>query len=134
MTEREKYFIETFIAKDRQERIFHELSHEKKRYKGLDRFCHQSESLLDPKKILSKGRDLFDQKEFLDLVKKHKDEDTEIISPDPYYDGMNLSLEDAIRESLFCMDALIVIGKGYAIVICEAMKGGSDKYLLVEQT
>ncbi|MBR4471262.1 MAG: hypothetical protein IKS54_08150 [Erysipelotrichaceae bacterium] len=132
MTDKEKYFIETFIAKDRQERLLYEFSHEKKRYKGLDRFSHQSKQLLDPKKIIAEGIDLFDQKVFLDHLKKHKDEEVYIASTDAYYDGMSLSLEEAIRESALFMEAVIIIGKGYAIVIGEAMKGGSDKYLLAE--
>ena len=128
----EKYFIETFIAKDRQERLLYELSHEKKRYRGLDRFSHHSKELLDPEKIFLEGIDLFENDEFLRFAKKHKDEEVTIVSADPYYDGVNRNLNDAIRESAFCMDALIIIGNGFAIVIGEAMKSGSDKYLLTE--
>lgn len=44
----EKYFVDTFVRKDRRERLWYELSHPNRRYRGLSRFCHQSTDLLRP--------------------------------------------------------------------------------------
>lgn len=45
-TENERIFCTQFINGKRQERMFYELSHPKKRVCALSRFCHNAESVL----------------------------------------------------------------------------------------
>ncbi len=43
----EERFIKNFIKKRYRERLLFELTTPKKRYDGLDRFCHQASELID---------------------------------------------------------------------------------------
>ena len=56
----EERFVRSFIQKNRQDRLLHELTSPKKRYSGISRFCHSAVDLLDPRKIRmeTSGRDL----------------------------------------------------------------------------
>ena len=127
----EKYFVDTFIRKDRRERLWFELSHPNRRYRGLSRFCHQSTDLLRPDKILLSGKDLMRQEHFQEFVKKGTGQCL-ILSPDASCDGRTCPLCDAVALCMMCLDASIVVGSHFAVVSSEAMQGGSDHFLLVE--
>ena len=127
----EQYFVQTFIKKNRRDRLLFELSAEKRRYDGLSRFCHQTGELLDPAKIIAAGDDLERRPEFLRFVKQH-DEACYVISPDYEMDGRTLQTKDAVSLAAAFYDAVIIIGSTYAIIFGEPMKGGRDKYLLSE--
>ena len=131
MEELEGYFIETFVKKEKRERLRHELSHPNKRYAGLDRFCHQAEAFLDQRKIHLQGNDLERQMEFVSFVGKHKGQCL-ILAADVYPDGQTMELEEALSFATKWTEAVIIIHHGFAIVFGEAMKGGRDKYLLLE--
>ena len=125
----EESFVQTFIREGRRERLLHELTSPKKRYRGLDRFCHRSGDLVDPRRILAEGENLETTPEFLSFVKKHNGLCT-VWSPDGNLDGLVLPFEDAVMEASVNADAVIIMGGDYAVVFGEAMKGGRDKYLL----
>ena len=127
----EQYFVQTYIKKNRRDRLFFELSAEKRRYDGLSRFCHQAGELLDPAKIIAAGDDLERRPEFLRFVKQH-DEACYVISPDYEMDGRTLQTKDAVSLAAAFYDAVIIIGSTFAIIFGEPMKGGRDKYLLSE--
>ncbi len=127
----EKDFVQNYIVKNRRERLLYELTTEKKRYQGLDRFCHECDTLLDPKKIVLKGNDVRREKDFGKYVKGH-DETCIILSPDPSLDSLKMSLNDALETIKYSLDASIVLGKGICIVRSEAMKQ-TDEYLLLEK-
>ena len=127
----EQYFVQTYIKKNRRDRLFFELSAEKRRYDGLSRFCHQAGELLDPAKIIAAGDDLERRPEFLRFVKQH-DEACYVISPDYEMDGRTLQTKDAVSMAAAFYDAVIIIGSTFAIIFGEPMKGGRDKYLLSE--
>ncbi|MBQ9343056.1 MAG: hypothetical protein IJT99_02535 [Clostridia bacterium] len=127
----EQYFVQTYIKKNRRDRLFFELSAEKRRYDGLSRFCHQAGELLDPAKIIAAGDDLERRTEFLRFVKQH-DEACYVISPYYEMDGRTLLTKDAISLAAAFYDAVIIIGSTFAIIFGEPMKGGRDKYLLSE--
>lgn len=127
----EQYFVQTYIKKNRRDRLFFELSAEKRRYDGLSRFCHQAGELLDPAKIIAAGDDLERRTEFLRFVKQH-DEACYVISPDYEMDGRTLQTKDAVSLASAFYDAVIIIGSTFAIIFGEPMKGGRDKYLLSE--
>ena len=44
----ELYFIDTYIFPNRRERLKYELTSAKKRYDGIDRFCHSAREMLKP--------------------------------------------------------------------------------------
>ena len=127
----EEYFVQTFIKRVRRERLLYELTSKKKRHDGLERFCHQAEEVLDASRIIMKGEDLDRRSELLSFVSKH-DEVCYMISPDPDRDDIVLSLEDAVNAAETCLDAVIIIGNGFALVYGEAMKDGRDKFLLTD--
>ena len=127
----EQYFVQTYIKKNRRDRLFFELSAEKRRYDGLSRFCHQAGELLDSAKIIAAGDDLERRTEFLRFVKQH-DEACYVISPDYEMDGRTLQTKDAVSLAAAFYDAVIIIGSTFAIIFGEPMKGGRDKYLLSE--
>ena len=127
----EQYFVQTYIKKNRRDRLLFELSAEKRRYDGLSRFCHQTGELLDPAKIIAAGDDLERRTEFMRFVKQH-DEACYVISPDYEMDGRTLQTKDAVSLAAAFYDAVIIIGSTFAIIFGEPMKGGRDKYLLSE--
>ncbi|MBR6300818.1 MAG: hypothetical protein IKR36_07945 [Clostridia bacterium] len=127
----EQYFVQTYIKKNRRDRLLFELSAEKRRYDGLSRFCHQAGELLDPAKIIAAGDDLERRPEFLRFV-KHHDDTCYVISPDYEMDGRTLQTKDAVSLAAAFYDAVIIIGSTFAIIFGEPMKGGRDKYLLSE--
>ena len=129
--ETERYFVSTFIRKNRRDRVMHELTDPKKRYKGLDRFCHQTTDLIDLNKVVMKGSNLEDQPGFIMFMKTH-DQEVAILSPDSFIDGQKMTFREAVVQALVCSDAVIIVGSDFAVIFAEAMKGGRDKYLLCE--
>ena len=128
---KEEYFVKNFIVKDRRERLLYELTTPKKRYDGLDRFCHQAKGLLDPSKIFMEGVYLEYDRDFERFVKQHP-EDCLVLSPAFYDDGQMSPLKEAVSFAREFPDAVILIGDGFSIVFTEPMKGGREKYLLTE--
>lgn len=124
-------FAESFIRKNRRERLLYELTTPEKRYDGLSRFCHQAEEFLDPSKIIMEGEDLERRTEFERFLRQH-DELCLVLSPELAPDGIELPLRDAVAEALLCFDAVLILGSGFAVIFGEVMKGGRGKYLLSE--
>ncbi len=127
----ERYFVQTFIRKERRERLLFDLTTPKKRYDGVSRFCHQAREFLDPAKIVIAGEDLERAPAFAKFVQAH-DELCLVLSPDFYMDEQFLPLKDAVRQAVSCFDAVLIIGSTFAVVFGEVMKGGRGKYLLSE--
>ncbi len=128
----EERFARAYIRKSRRERVLYELTTPGKRARGLDRFCHGTPELIDPAKVLLAGGDLVRQPDFARFVRKHEG-DCDILSPDPGLDGLRLSLADAVNLAFYCLDAVIILGDGFALVFGEAEKGGRDQFLLSEK-
>lgn len=129
--EDERRFVEAFVRENRRERLLHELTAPKKRYRALSRFCHQAEELLDPDRIVMAGEDLERREEFQAFVRAH-DAPCRVLSPELGGEPLRLPLSEAAAYAAFSADAVLILGDGFAVVFGEAMKGGRDKYLLVE--
>ena len=129
----EQHFVQSFIKKNRRERLLYELSTPEKRYDGVSRFCHQAKELLEPSKIMMEGEDLDRRPEFDCFVRQH-DEICFVLSPDFYTDEQFLPLRDAVQKAIICPDAVIIMGSTFAVIFGEPMKGGRGKYLLSEKT
>ena len=123
-------FVEAYVRKDRRERLLHELSNPRKRYRGLDRFCHGAADLLDPARITLAGPSLEYDAVFIAFVEARAGETCRIFSPDGGIDGLELPLAEAVAACVACLDASIIMGDGFAIVRAEAWKGGTDMWLL----
>ena len=80
----ESAFVEKFASPARKERLLHELTDPRKRYRGLDRFCHQTGELIARDNILLQGKDLAQQSAFRRFVERH-DAECAIFSPDPIW-------------------------------------------------
>lgn len=127
----EERFIKNFIKKRYRERLLFELTTPKKRYAGLDRFCHQASELIDPAKVYLEGDDLDRRTEFKVFCKKHQGL-CHVLSPEFYWDEIELPLDEAMEMAVMSLDAFLVLGDGFAIVFGEPVKGGREKYLVVE--
>ena len=127
----EQHFVQTFIRKDRRDRLLYELTTPEKRYDGVSRFCHQAKELLEPSRIIMEGEDLDRRPEFDRFVQQH-DEICFVLSPDFYMDEQFLPLKDAVEQALMCLDAVLIMGSSFAVVFGEPMKGGRGKFLLAE--
>ena len=125
----ERFFVSTFIRKDRRERLLLQLTSPSRRYEGISRFCHQAADLIDPSKILFKGKDLERQKAFTDFANGHN-ETCLCLSPDPCLHERILPFEKAPGLAFMGCDAALIIGSSFAIVVGEAVKGGREKFLL----
>ena len=127
----EQHFVQSFIRKNRRERLLYELTTPEKRYDGVSRFCHQARDFLDPARIVMEGEDLERRSEFERFVRQH-DELCLTLSPDFWMDEQFLPLQDAVRQAAVCPDAVLILGSSFAVVFGEPMKGGRGKYLLSE--
>ena len=125
----EKHFVHSFVRKGRQERLLYELTTPEKRYDGISRFCHRAEELLDPAKIVLKGKDMDRRPEFEQFVREH-DEPCFVLSPDSRMDGRYLPTKEAVSQAALCLDAVLIIGSTFAIAFGEPEKSGREKYLL----
>ena len=127
----ETHFVRSFIRKNRQERLLHELTTPEKRYDGVGRFCHQARDFLDPAKIILEGEDLERRPEFERFVRAH-DELCFVLSLDFWPDEQFLPLKDAVVQATISLDAFLILGSTFAVVFSEPIKGGREKYLLSE--
>ena len=127
----EERFIKNFIKKRYRERLLFEMTTPKKRYAGLDRFCHQASELIDPAKIYLEGDDLERRPEFKEFCKKHQGL-CRILSPEFYWEEIEAPLDEAVKMATMSLDAFLVQGDGFAVVFGEPVKGGREKYLVVE--
>ena len=69
----EQHFVQSFIIKNRRERLLYELTTPEKRYDGVSRFCHQAKELLEPAKIIMEGEDMDRRPEFDCFVRQHNE-------------------------------------------------------------
>lgn len=129
--EMEEKFIAAFIRPSRRERLTYELSHPEKRYRGLERFCHTAEELLDPEKIILKGTGFGHMLLFGEFLKEHASDPCLIISPDPTLDGIEASLQEALCRVSMSADASVIISEAFALTTEEGGKHGTMQYLSV---
>ena len=130
--EAERRFVERFVRRDRRERLLYELTNPGKRFHGLDRFCHCAAELVDERKILLRGSDLEHRPTFTDFIARHGT-DCLVLSPDPALDGLVAPLDEAAALAFAGLDAAIVLGDSFALVVGEAERGGRAAYLLAEK-
>ena len=126
----EERFAANYVRKEKRERLLYELTNPKKRYQGLDRFCHHAAELIDPGKVLLQGDDLERQDAFCRFAAVHPGP-CAVLSPDPALDGQTLPFPDAAAQAFMCADASILLGEDFALVTEEAYVGKRAHFLLV---
>ena len=124
-------FVNTFIVKNRRERLLHELTTPKKRYRGISRFCHRAKDLLDPAFLVAEGEDLERLPAFRRFVRDHSGPCL-LLSPYPWLDEEIMPLEKAVEQAAVCPDAVLILGDGFAVVFEEPQKGGRGRFWMSE--
>jgi hypothetical protein len=128
----EEYFVSTFVKKSHQERLLHELTSEKKRNRGLDRFSHHAGELLDMRFMVMNKWDPDNLPAFF-CDPERAEEPCVLMSADPWLDGRSLPFSKALRASAFSAESSIILGHGFCAVFGEAEKGGREMYLLQKE-
>ena len=82
-------------------------------------------------RIYLEGDDLDRLPEFKDFCKKHQGL-CRVLSPEFYWEETEAPLDEAVEMAVTSLDAFLVLGDGFAIVFGEPVKGGREKYLVVE--
>lgn len=125
----EKSFVKRFIKKTKQDRLLFELSG-KKRQHGIERFCHNTEDLIDTERIAYSGNNLF-LDEILRIIKQYKvPESCYIIACQKELDKKHVSFEDALGLVLGNGMAAIIICNDFAIIETEQYSGTPFRYIL----
>lgn len=124
----EQAFVEKYINKRYKERLQFELSSEKKRQVGLDRFSHDAELLIDSKKLSLKTNA---PTQTLFSTWFGNSTDVYVLS-DKYIDGKEMSITDAYQYAVSEYCAVIICGDGCAVIKSES-EGNSKFYLLKDQ-
>ena len=133
----EERFVRVFVRRERRDRLLHELTNPKKRYRGLDRFCHTADELLNPAKVLIAGTDATWKQDLAVFARAHAKTACAVLSPDSEIDGLEFAFADAVAVAQASSDAAIVVGgdegDAFAYVQAEAYLGPRDCWLLVER-
>lgn len=133
----EERFARVFVRRERRDRLLCELTNPKKRYRGLDRFCHTAGELLNPAKVLASSADATWEQDLAAFTRAHAKTAGTILSPDAEIDGLALAFADAVAVTAASSDAAIVVGgaegDAFAYVQAEAYLGPRDRWLLAER-
>ena len=125
----EKSFIEKYVIKNKQDRLIFELSG-KKRRDGLGRFCHNTEEIINPDRIVSHGNKLFFD-EISAIAKQYNAPGScYIMAYNENLDRQTCSLNDALKLVLGNGMAAIIICDNLAIIETEQSFGTPWRYIL----
>ena len=126
--ELETAFVKNFIKKQYQERLLFELNSPKKREDFIWRFCHRTEVIVNPQRIILKGTKI--AKEDLDNEIKQIKGDVYVLSLD-YPEGQMMNVQEALAyfEDEY-MPVIIMFADNLAFIKTEVEYGAPEKYLL----
>jgi hypothetical protein len=131
----EETFVNTFVLKERRERAAFELSSDSKRWKFLDRLCHEFSGVLDTRYFRPVDEIGYDPVALARRLKSLGAGDTcHVISWNDKVDGKDIPLEEAARAVMSSGFASILICVPDALAYFEAeqVKGPPPRYLLVK--
>jgi hypothetical protein len=136
MNPTEEAFVNAFVWKYRRERALFELSSESKRWKFLNRLCHDYEGVFDPRYLQSLpelGHDPAGL--FMRLRELGAGSMCQVISSNDDVDGKQLSLKDAIQATLgFGFPSILICAPdSLAYFEAEQVQGPPPRYLLVKR-
>lgn len=125
-SQKEQVFIEKYINKRYKERLQFELSSQKKRRDGLDRFSHDTESVIDSKKLTLKTNTL--NKPF--FIKLFSNANSVYVLSDKYLDGKEMSITDAYEYAINEYCAVVICCDGCAVIKSESEN--TSEYFILE--
>ncbi len=132
MTEKEieKSFVNTYIIKNRRERIIFELSNPKKRQDALSRFCHAALKYLQESMIIYQGNKI-SYGELLSMIREHtKEKQCYVLAYGEDLDQKFMENQNAINQVMGNGMAAIMIWDNIVIVETEQEQGSAMKYVL----
>lgn len=125
----EDFFVRTYIMKNRQDRILHELCHEKKRVNALSHFCHSSNEYIKKSKIIYEGNDIS-----ISELQKHIDSTKEkqcyVMSYDKTLDAKWFKKDEVLALIIGRGMPSIAVFKHLAIIETEQIQGPARKFVL----
>ncbi len=117
-----------FVNKRMRERLSFELSRPDKRLRGIARFSHRIENLIQADAVLACGKQLTADT-IIELV-KDRDENCLILSDDSPPDGELLPFCQAVETCWFLLGTRILLCGRYAVVMQEQESAASNKIVL----
>jgi hypothetical protein len=136
MNPTEEAFVNAFIWKNRRDRALFELASESKRWKFLDRLCHDYAGVFDARYLRPFPELGHDPAGLLKRLRGHGAGSTcHVISSNGDVDGKQLTLEDAIRATLgFGFPSVLICDPdSLAYFEAEQVQGPPPRYLLVKR-
>lgn len=121
----ETEFVNQFIAKEKRERLLHELA--KKRETAVARFCHGLEKILDKRKIVLAGEKLDGSEVCAEIRKRTKGITCYVIAEK---DGEIVDLERGIEMCYNWAGGAVLVAGNVAFFKEEVEYGSPMKYIL----
>ena len=121
----ESEFVNTFIAKEKRERLLFELA--KKRGMAINRFCHGLEEILDKRKIIFAGEKLSESEACAEIRKRTKEKTCYVIAEK---EGEIVDLERGIDMCYNWAGGAVLIAGNVAFFKEEVEYGSPMKYIL----
>ena len=118
------FFISNFIKKRYQERLRFEFESPKKRDKVMNRFCHNTISLLREDRIIYSDKTQFS------FNRTQLKEKVLVIDMTKHIQGLECSLNEALQIINEEYMATLIIGKDFVYIKEELMAGEANIYLL----
>lgn len=125
----ENEFIETFIAKNRRERLKYELKHPQKRFLATDRFSHRAAELLTPENIVFRGEKMTLEEAENALFQLSGSKVCYYLAEESgesdFYD-----LHSCLMKYYYSGPSIFLCKNGVALIVSEYTGGASEKILL----
>lgn len=120
-------FVETFINKNKKDRLIYELRSNKKRENAIMRFCHNEKSIINENKIVKISKGKVDYSEFVNFFANEKK--CYYLSLN-YLDGIYLNIDEAYKLLLEEYLSVIIYISGKAIIKNEVEGSYVNYYFL----
>ncbi len=123
----EETFVNTYIVKNRRERLLYELFSKNKRKNALSRFCHNSTENLIASKIAYAGKETL---QLQNSISRIKDEYCYVLSFEKTLDGTWCKKSDIISRIIGLGMPSIAVFSHMAIIETEQIQGSAVKFIL----
>ncbi len=112
------------LNKNSKDRISFELSSKKKkRENAIVRFCHDTELVIDSRKLIGK----YDKAE---KTKSYLNAENVYVLSQKYIDGNEMSVDDALQYAENEYSSVIIVGEAYCIIKSEHESANCEYYVL----
>ena len=125
-TEIDYSVIADFLDSSVKERITHELSSPKKRVKAIDRFSHNTDSIINTKRLYFKGNSI--NETIKNEIKSNTAEG--VVLSFKYQDGERMSIDDAFDYLDDESSVVLIITKNHLVIKPECEGGEGIVFIL----